>query len=424
MKKYVFIQPTVADIGGSQQYLYRKIPILEQNGWRVVVITTERGKIFIERLSEYDNYCIEELRFSTCFFNKRDIKKIVDKTIKYIDPQEGEEIVIESATASMALWSEIIAEKIKCRHFCFDFEEIFTNLTQTQLAYMDFKHKRKELCGITPRSLIRMFENYKKVLPEEAYSYRAMCSNPIDDAVSEKEIKLINELEKHEKVIGTIGRANKPFLIPTLLHIKKYIEEHPDVRYAVVLIGGAPQEKYEEEARNVFKNCENVDFYTTGMIFPISRKLLHICDVYVSSSGSASLTAREGLPTIAISPTTFKANGILNYTTRCSAIVEKETNQDVKELLYNILDEEYCKKNPNLGMYDEEDFEEEAKEQFDKQIMFIESNNEELEYYDVSKVKKEGKLKIVACFTRIAGKTIFMNALKFVKKSRLTFLKG
>lgn len=424
MKKYVFVQKSVCDIGGAQQYLYRKINFLKDQGFDVRVIVGVTGDIIIEKLAEYDNV-VEGINFSPCFFNKRDQKRIIDAAIKLIDPREGEEIYIESCTASTSLWCEMIAEKLHCRHVSFDFEEVFTNLTKTQLEFHNFKHLRRELCGISPHALPLMFKGYKEIPPEEAYCYRAMCSDPIDEVTdSEKTNALIGKLKDYDCVIGTIGRAEKPFLIPTLLGILDYIKSKPDTRFAVLFIGGAEQKKYEEEAAAVFENVENASFYCTGRIFPIPRSLAKMCAAFVSSSGSASATARENIPTVAVSPSTFCANGILNYTTKFAAMPEKETGLSIESQLAEIIENKYCETHENLGLYDGISFAEDAKIQFAKQVDFVVNNESPLEYYDVGLVKKEGKTKLVALAARILGSKIFLGALRLLEKSNNTLIKG
>ena len=423
MNKYVFVQSSVCRMGGSQQYLYRKINFLKNLGWEVKVIVGYTGNVIMKQLAEYEN-CVPGISYSACFFNKRDQKKIIDEAIKIIDPKPDEKIYIESCTASISLWCEMIAKKLNCRHFSFDFAEVFPNLTQSQLDYHDFKHKRRELCGISPQALPLMFRGYKDVPENEAYCYRAMCSNPIDDVTDEHFDALAQELKGFDCVIGTIGRAEKPFLLPTLKGIREYIEENPNRNFGVLYIGGAPQVKYQQEAAALFENVANAKFYCTGSIFPIPRVIAETCAAFVSSSGSASATARENIPTVSISPLTFMANGILNYTTRFSAVPDKEMKLTIKSQLREIIDNKYCETHENLGLYDALPFSEEAKIQFKKQVDFVLDNDAPLQYYDVSRVKKEGKTAIVARVARIIGRRAFLTALKFIEKSNLTFIKG
>lgn len=424
MKKYVFVQRSVCNMGGSQQYLYRKINFLREQGFEVKVVVGVAGEVIIEKLAEHQNL-VDGINLSPCFFNRRDQKRMIDEAIKIIDPREGEEFFIESCTASTSLWCEMIAEKLHCRHVSFDFEEVFHNLTKTQLEFHNFKHLRREICGISPNALPLMFKGYKEIAPEEAYCYRAMCSDPVDEVTdSEKTNALIEKLKGYDLVIGTIGRAEKPFLVPTLKGILNYINARPELKFGVLFIGGSEQSKYEEEAAGVFEGVENADFYCTGRIFPIPRSLIRTCAAFVSSSGSASATAREGMPTVAVSPVTFKANGILNYTTRFSAVPETEVNLSIESQLAEIIENKYCETHETLGLYDGIPFEEEAKQQFTKQIEFVVNNDSPLEYYDVSLVKKEGKTAFVALAARILGRRLFLFTLKLLGKSNITLIKG
>ncbi len=419
MKKYVFLQPSICGMGGAQQYLQKKIKVLREEGWQIYIISAEHGDIMIDSLKEFSNTCIEGIRYSTCYYRKRDVDRMSEKAIGMIAPTSDDHIIIESATASMALWGEVIAQKIHCRHVCFDFEEIFTNLTQTQLKFMDFKHRRKELCGIAPRSLPLMFKGYKDVPESEAYSYRAMCSDPVDDADSE----LAEVLKKYDRVIGTVGRAEKPYLIPTLRKIKEYIDKHSNHSYAVLHIGGAKEQKYSEEAKALFAAMENVDFYTTGMIYPIPRCLVNEVDVFVSSSGSASATAREGRPTIAVSASTFDAIGILNYTTRYSALPDQEKGIDIVDQIELVLDERYCENHDPIGLYKGLSVAEQALIEFKKQIDFVLDNKTTLEYYDISTVKKEGKMRFLTIASKLVGGNLFNHAIRVLENSNIKIIR-
>lgn len=419
-KKYVVMMRSFCVVGGGQQYLYQKAETLERAGFEVVGICGVGGKARISQLERFEKNCVDGMCYSPCFYNKRDQEKIVNEAIAIIDPHDDEEIYIESATASFALWAEMIAKKLNCRHVCFDFEEIFIHFTHSQCEFMDFKHKRKELLGITSNSLPLMFKGYKEVPPEEAYCYSAMCSNPVADVES----PLVDEISKHQVVIGTIGRANKPYLIPCLEKIAEYINEHADTDFGVILIGGATETKYEEEAAAVFKNIKNATFYCTGMIFPIPKKLIMAVDAFVSSSGSATASARYGRPTVAVSANTHTGIGILDYTAKFSAIPEKELYLDIKDLLYDILDKKVCEHLPKIGLYDGPTYEERAEAEYKRQLMFVLENDTPLEYYDVSKVKKGGKTALVAFVARIFGRSFFLGVLKAVTNSKLKFLKG
>ncbi len=424
MNKYVFLQSSVCRMGGAQQYLYKKINFLKDRGWEIKVVIGLTGEIIMNQLAPYQNF-VNGINYSPCFFNKRDQIRIINEAIDIIDPKDDDIIYIESCTASKALWGEMIAERLHCKHFIFDFEEIFTTLTSTHLKYLDFKHLRREICGISPNALPLMFKGYKEIPPEEAYCYRAMCSDPVDDVTDNAEINnLIERLKSYDCVIGTIGRAEKPFLIPALKGVRDYIEDRADKSFAVLFVGGSEQKKYEDEAKKVFDKTKNAHFFCTGRIFPIPRSLVNMCAAFVSSSGSASATARENLPTVAISPVTFGANGILNFTTRFSAVPDKEVNLSIKSQLAEIIENKYCETHENLGLYNGIPFSEEAKLQFCEQLDFVVNNDSPLVYYDVSKVKKEGKTAVVAFFARILGRRFFTAALKLLDKSNFTLIKG
>ena len=44
LNKYVFITPSIMDIGGAQPYIYSKACFLEKQGFKVVIVTSYKGE--------------------------------------------------------------------------------------------------------------------------------------------------------------------------------------------------------------------------------------------------------------------------------------------------------------------------------------------------------------------------------------------
>ena len=327
----------------------------------------------------------------------------------------GDLIIIESSTASLCTWCELIASKLRCKHICFDFEEVFP-LSESQIDFAYFKHLRHELAGIVPESVPLMFRNSKYKIDKPEY-YSAMPELAIQDVPN----KFNYELSKYDVVIGSFGRLEKEIVWPSLLGMKEYIELHPEKKVAVVLIGDTRNSEYKNRINGLFTGI--ADLFITGEVWPVPLSLVKRINVFISSAGSAVGTAIFDIPTIVMSPEKMGPLGILNYTTYDVVLPSKDYECCLLDLLKDILDFDFCNNHESLHMYDNYFSEKKSNDykEFARQER-IALEKRPIEYFDVFKLKTFGGRFIASLFGKIFGHYLLYHTLVYIenKMFRLT----
>lgn len=417
-KEYIFVIPSICNIGGAQLYLVEKIRYLKEKGWSVDVIYARKDIILVKELETFENNCYPFLDYSTMYFRKGFVKKMVKEIAKRYKINKGNTVIIESCTVSISTWCELIAQELGCKHINFAFEELF-EMSKSQLEFAYFKHCRHELAGIRKESVPLMFKgsDYDIKNPEYYLAYGASSIDKVPDDRTEL-------LKKYDVVIGSFGRLNKGFVWEAMKEIHKYMAAHSGRRYALLLIGDTKDVGFKN---NIYKLFDNIaDVIITGEVFPASLDMVKEVDAFVSSSGAAASTAILGIPTIAISPETFLPNGILNYTTQYNIMAPSPSEKSTSELLEDIIDNHYCETHPNLGMYDRY-FELKHNQvwlEFDRQMTIAMDETHPQSYYDVFQIQLEGKRKYASYISKIFGFKAFAKVIALAQKYYGTLIRG
>lgn len=381
MKKYVFLAPSIANMGGAQMYICNKVLYLKDKGWKTDVITEGDGVPAIEELKQFKN-SVPEIAFDSYCYSRRRRKKVVSQLSQLITNKEYEEIVIESTCIQECTWAELVAKEIGAKNFCFLLQEdnYVTNSGMQQFFF--FKHKRRELVGIADTSLLDMFKTFHPLAKEESYRLPAYCNNVEADV----EHPLINVVrnDNSDFVVGTLSRLDKPFVMPAIKDFCQYANKHKEKNFLYLLMGGAPEGSSipNDIQAYISSNAENVELLMIGYLYPVPTKLLELCDVFFTSAGSGWVCARSGVPTIAIDGKDYKPIGILGRTTQ-SALFRGNNDPQIEfdELMDEILiQRKYKKEEPNYksGLPD-----------FQSHMDFLASSSAEKEYYDMDSIKIE-----------------------------------
>lgn len=380
MKKYVFLTPTIASMGGAQMYIRNRALDLLGKGWAVDIITAQKGKVYIPDLRKYD-LIIPELRFCSYLFSKKKRISIVDRLSKRIMDGEYDEIVIESTCLSESTWAEAIAQRCNARHFAYLLQEDNTLTSKIDQDFINFKFQRRELASITDQSVFDMFSNFSHIAMEESVGCHlpAYCNNVEEDIDSEW-INIIKS-RQFDYLVGCLSRLDKPFIMPALHQFIKYVCDHPDKRYLFVMIGGAPESgHFEKNIRKQFRNINNVELLITGYMFPISTRLLNIFDVFFTSAGSSWVCMRSGVPTISFDGNDYLPIGVLGRTTNHSLFRgEDEPPLDFNKLMDEILIQ---------GSFEcQEAHHELNKPDFNQHDSFLQSMSKERKYFSFDDIK-------------------------------------
>lgn len=295
MKKYVFFAPNIGQLGGAELYLKNKVQYLINDGWKVEVFPANIEKMRInEFLSFKDNY-IHEFSFVPSSFSEKRLTKIINQLTKRIGT-EHEKLIIESTASVMSYWAELVACKLQCRHIIFLMYEHYDGFSEETIKYFQFKHIRRELVCNKVEAFQLLF---KKNIKEDEFNEHVWL--PIPSSVVENiNNPIVESIGKYDYTIGSIGRIHKSFVIDMIKEIKKFAEKYKDKQIQVVMIGGSADGIQEKNIEEIMKACSNVHLIITGVLFPIPKAIFKKINVFVSSAGSARVSAREGVPTISI----------------------------------------------------------------------------------------------------------------------------
>ena len=306
MKTYVFIIRRICNITGAQQYVYNKVNYLENKGWRVLVFSSIHGTILIHKFEEYKKYIIPTLYFSPSVFRKGQVKSTINRILAEIGDCQGDDCVIESDSLPRAIWGELVASRLNCRHLAFFMQE-WHHYDNEMKSFLRFKYDRHELAGITKDSIHQMFGD-DNVEARDDTRIAAYCNNVIDNC-EDKYSQLLDD--KADYTFGSIGRLNKPCVPAIVDGFCSYVNLHHDKRFNIVMIGGSLVRGKMEYVRQRLTKCGNVNLVLTGDVYPIPLAFAKRIDVFVSTAGSANATFLAGFPTIKLNPETGAPVGIL-----------------------------------------------------------------------------------------------------------------
>lgn len=380
MKKYVFLTFAVSGIGGTQIYVRNKILFLKHYGWSVNVICTEPGDdICVKELKDFGGNVIPELMKNPYVFDKKQRESILDRMAEIVGIID-EEIVIESNFVQVNLWGELLAKKLKAKHFAYLIQEDYSLSDLRYMRFYDFKYRRGELAGNTEFALTQLFEGYREVPSDKKGELLAVCYNTIEECESEHE-ECITGADFH---IGSIGRINKSFVLPMVRDIIKFVKKYEDKSFRLVFFGGSPKKQDVEDIFDAVKGIRNLSVYITGAIFPVPKHLLDKIDVFISAAGAARTSSDAGYMTISIDVNDYEPIGILGYTTEDIVHRNPELpHESTEEILESILiRHEYDGITPKVKVSSPD-----YMEVFKTHMAYLKDSVDLKEYYDISLLK-------------------------------------
>ena len=396
LNKYVFITPTIMDIGGAQTYIYSKACFLEKQGFKVVIVTSYKG----ERILNFScpHYYYEELYFSPCEYCKKKREKIITSIIEstHVDC----DTIIESSTITMGQWAEFIAERINAKHLCYSLEENFSIKKRSLYDFVKFKSIRNELAGISEYSVGMMLKYFEHIKGKSRQYLLAASDDPIKD-IDCNEV-LMEQCCGVDYVIGTVGRTDKILFKVLLEKIPKYTKMHPDKRFLLIFIGGPTVNNKVLERYN----SDNLTIVNTGYMYPIPEKLIKKLSVNIATAGSVYITAMYDIPSISTSAMDAEAIGIFNYTTTKNLYLDDNCSEEGKNNLYHLLDsilfENYCVTHPAMGVF-EYRTSEKIFDIFMGHLDYLNKSCQTVMYYNINSIRCTRYEKMVYFFIIIFG---------------------
>lgn len=406
MKQYIFITSSVGNVGGAQMYLANKAGYLEKFGWQTLALSISDYPIYINYPDSFKWEIIHEFNYPIKSFNKSRRNKIINKIISKID--RNAEIVIECNTYKSSFWGELIAEKVNGKSVVFIIEEKIPLMTKEEFIFLDFKLKRKELLNSTERSLRNIFKGfYKSEYSAHNYHLMPYCSNVVSNVC----VELPDSLSKGKYNIISIGRLDKPYVMPMLSEVIKFASEYKNLSFNLIIIGNDPNNSIPNVIYELFKNVPNVYLYMLGFQFPIPLKWIESADVAIASSNSVIVSANEGIPTIAIDSKDFDAIGIYGSTTNNTYLRSTEPRKLISILLEDVLIRKVYTKTSKRKINESI-----LEESFRPHIELLNISSKEEKYFNVNKIYTDRE-KFFSIIKRKVSPYYFM-LKSFVKKKR------
>lgn len=327
-------------MGGGHVYTRNQCIIARQLGWAPIVIHFSKRPTFISELKQFDQNRIYEMKELPAYFTKKERERVISRFMDIIEPNEGEEYFVESNGVRYSYWGELIAERLKCKHFAFLVEAYFDS-NDDYTGFFKFKLQRKELASIGDRSLQNLFGNSYKVKNYENKTIRAYCLNSVEDVDSPVDI----DYSRYDVVIGNIGRSNKPYVMSLGPELSLFALRHPEKKILFLIVGGIKGSPEEEQIIKQLDDAPNVDLVSTGFLFPIPLNMLKKVDLAIASAGGIKVAQQADLITIAYKDDVNFPYGVIGYDIKALPLSPTpKNNYSLSDLLEQLLFGDYLKR--------------------------------------------------------------------------------
>ena len=393
MKKYVFITPHIEGMGGAQMYLYSKYKTLVEQGWEVTLLHASRKPSILPILKDLHN-AIPELSFQTNCYTKSRVLRVINSIIETYFTQEYSEVIIESTCIPQCSWAELLAKIVGGKHLAYLLQEE-NDLFYNHVDFFKFKQKRGELAGIKQHTISKMFNRYFNFNESNAKVLDAYgCSNTVFD-VYHPIVDQLKELHA-DYVIGSVGRLDKPIVLPSLENVYNFISQHTDNSFAVVLLGGSKDLNVVLRIKKKFADLSNCNLLISGFLFPLPKEIFTMVDVFFGTAGSSRVAMQEGCISISIDSIDCQPIGVLGQTTNNSLSRSvDEPPLDLCELLDDVI---YKKKYQRRGAIPVEI------PDYTSHFEFLSCSEQEKKYYDVFEIKNSSlRSKLMKSFISFFG---------------------
>lgn len=407
MKTYIILHNNIDGMGGGQMYVCNKAKYMEKLGWAVVIFSSTDGQVMIPELNKHRQYITPDLIASPLVYSKKYSSKVIDHMLSFIIHREH--CVIESGSARMVFWGELLAQKLHCKHMAhLLYERPDHAIPEHYLPYYWFKWNRRELSGIDIHSLRLLFRNDSRVTQDKCYNLPSVCHN----VASEQDGADI-VIPEADHVLVCLGRLEKPYVSAASKAFVHVAANHPEKQFSVVYIGDASSTIHKENIGRQFEGLKNVSLVMPGYVYPIPGNVLRKGHVYISSSGSAAVTYEQGIVTIAIDLIDNKAIGVLGYTTQNRSYRKDEPQQDPAELLEKVLFSDY------LSHYVYTPIQSDSVDGLLQQhVDFLEQSEKKLDFFDLHSLKISGRDRIKRCCSLFFGSKGFLRMRRLIIKLR------
>lgn len=344
--KYIILTFTIEGVAGGATYVSTKVSWLKRNGWGVVVFDHFAGldlreSVFLPSLQPFRSNRMLELFFPPAYYSKKQRNHILNKLCDKIG--KDDDYVIESNTTRMALWGELLAQRLGAKHLFLDINENVKIKNKEEYDFSLFKLLRNELFCITPRSVILKFSDWKKI--SEADSENHMFDAMMDVGLEDVDVPEVKKLPNADYKILSFGRW-KPYFDNMIIGVTNFASRHVDHTVALIFLGDV---LLTEDERTQIIAQKNIKYYFIAPQRPIPRSVFDYSDVVIATSGCAEISCEAGYKTISMNVENNQPLGVMGYTTTRSVYEDSTPSRIV--VLDKLLEEVLCEnkyKEPTL----------------------------------------------------------------------------
>lgn len=391
-KKYIILG-NIAGIGGWQLYMDAKVAYLKENDWDVYVLSpkglNKNGLVKLQDLLEYEDGMMHELRFflhdlsykqQEIALNKM-VQLIIDETIEY------DQIIIESTSILTSFWGEVLAQKLYGKHFVYILNSHIGSLPNSYVEFLNFKHERQELAGMSKVTIPSIFKGYKTVDKNDNYYFKAAGKNPLWKGKNSEvaACKVLQEIDNCDYIVGAFGTLNKPHALDIYNEVIKFARKFPDKKIAYLVVGSSFQGAVESKMIEMTRSISHMQLILAGEMYPVPNKLFEVMNVCIGSWGSSKVAAIAGVKTIRLSSDTdVKPQGVIGYT------LTKEPYSDYTSYsgtLSEVLEELLIQKKYDNMEYVPPSSYPEYQIEHRKIAEFVEESCQKKEYYNCNQMK-------------------------------------
>lgn len=371
--KYVFLSYGIGGVGGGQNYLKNRCELYKEQGYKVYLAYTL-----------YDPKCdsflfdavkrIQAIGQPINIFGKCYINRVINQLINLINYNVGDCVIIESNNMYMAFWGEMLAKSCGGKHFYYILGENDIINNNSENSFFSFKLDRSEIAGIHQDTIKKFFSKFRIIENSDSYHINATAQISFMDY----RVPRLENLPFCEYCIGLLSRLDKPFVLPTLIDLKAFFNNHRDKRFNLIIVGDG-NENIVHKIKQLYNDINNVNLIFTGALEPLPTIYPELCDVCIGTSGCAWMTHKYGRITISIDGEDFKPIGILGHTTDNRLFRSEEPIVELKIILNQILFEK--KYSISHSPIQTETLREETHKQHHEYIL---NSSKEKQYFDLS----------------------------------------
>ena len=326
---YVFLIPSIVEVGGGEFYVANKAQYLNRIGYNVIIISTRKKKAVIPYLKQFEKYIWQELEYPISATPKR-IVRIIEQRLHNIITNEN--IIFESNMVTLSPWGEYFAHQFQGLHIAYPLSEGFSVQTPSMKDFFEFKLNQHLLFGISKKSIGLLLGTIQDIentcLPAVGCTYNQIQDLPLPESI---------KLEGFDYNILCLGRLSKSYVKAATKAVSKFADNYFNKRIQYIVVGGDCTNEEKSILVNMISNNKNVYGVFTGALSPLPLQLFNIANVAIASAGCVGICRRRGLLTISVDANDSKAIGIFNVTTNNSLYRNDEPKINIETVLEEVL---------------------------------------------------------------------------------------